>query len=49
LLGQVGRAVVVHPHRKLKRLAMQQGWTIVNPRRPQQSSSRFRRRGSTSG
>ena len=49
LLGQVGRAVVVHPHRKLKRLALQQGWTIVNPRRPGHSTSRFRRRGSPSG
>jgi HAD superfamily hydrolase (TIGR01490 family) len=49
LLGQVGRAVVVHPHRKLKRLATQQGWTIVTPRRPARAVSRFRRRGSTQG
>jgi HAD superfamily hydrolase (TIGR01490 family) len=34
LLGHVGRAVVVHPHRKLKRLALARGWTIVRPRRP---------------
>ncbi|HEV3163848.1 MAG TPA: haloacid dehalogenase-like hydrolase, partial [Isosphaeraceae bacterium] len=34
LLSRVGRAVVVHPHRKLKRLARRRGWTIVRPRRP---------------
>lgn len=34
LLEQVGRAVVVHPHRKLRRLARQRGWTIVRPNRP---------------
>ena len=34
LLGRVGRAVVVHPHRKLRRLALDRGWTIVEPRRP---------------
>jgi HAD superfamily hydrolase (TIGR01490 family) len=34
LLERVGRAVVVHPHRKLKRLALRRGWTIVRPRRP---------------
>lgn len=34
LLEHVGRAVVVHPHRKLKRLARRRGWTIVWPRRP---------------
>jgi len=34
LLGRVGRAVVVHPHRKLRRLARERGWTIVQPRRP---------------
>ncbi len=33
LLAQVGRAVVVHPHRKLKRLALAKGWTIVRPAR----------------
>jgi HAD superfamily hydrolase (TIGR01490 family) len=33
LLERVGRAVVVHPHRKLKRLARRRGWTIVRPRR----------------
>jgi HAD superfamily hydrolase (TIGR01490 family) len=44
LLGQVGRAVVVHPHRKLKRLAEARGWTIVTPRTPPGVVSRFRRR-----
>lgn len=34
LLEKVGRAVAVHPHRKLKRLARRRGWTIVSPRRP---------------
>jgi HAD superfamily hydrolase (TIGR01490 family) len=34
LLEDVGRAVVVHPHRKLKRLAVRRGWIIVRPRRP---------------
>lgn len=34
LLAKSGRAVVVHPHRRLKRLALQRGWTIVRPRRP---------------
>lgn len=34
LLQRVGRAVVVHPGRKLKKLALRQGWTIVTPRRP---------------
>jgi HAD superfamily hydrolase (TIGR01490 family) len=33
LLERAGRAVVVHPHRKLKRLARKRGWTIVRPRR----------------
>ena len=40
LLEQVGRAVVVHPHRKLRRLARQRGWTIVRPRRPRKSVGR---------
>lgn len=44
LLGQVGRAVVVHPHRKLKRLALARGWTIVCPRRPRRVASRDVRR-----
>lgn len=35
LLERVGRAVVVHPHRKLKRLARKRGWTIVRPKRSQ--------------
>jgi HAD superfamily hydrolase (TIGR01490 family) len=34
LLDRVGRAVVVHPNRKLYRLARQRGWEIVYPRRP---------------
>lgn len=34
LLQRVGTAVVVHPHRKLSRLARQRGWYIVRPRRP---------------
>ena len=34
LLERVGRAVVVHPHRKLKRLARRRGWSIVRPKRP---------------
>jgi len=40
LLGRVGRAVVVHPHRKLKRLARERGWSIVYPRRPDLPPSR---------
>ncbi len=44
LLGQVGRAVVVHPHRKLKRLALARGWTIVRPRRPSKAEVRDARR-----
>jgi HAD superfamily hydrolase (TIGR01490 family) len=34
LLERVGRAVVVHPRGKLRRLARRRGWTIVRPRRP---------------
>ncbi len=33
LLGQVGRAVAVNPRRKLRKLALSRGWTIVRPRR----------------
>jgi HAD superfamily hydrolase (TIGR01490 family) len=33
LLERVGQAVVVHPHRKLKRLARRRGWIVVRPRR----------------
>jgi HAD superfamily hydrolase (TIGR01490 family) len=40
LLQRVGTAVVVHPHRKLSRLARQQGWSIVRPRRPRVSMPR---------
>jgi HAD superfamily hydrolase (TIGR01490 family) len=40
LLQRVGRAVVVHPHRKLKRLARQRGWAIVRPRRPRAAEAR---------
>ena len=35
LLGKVGRAVVVQPRRKLRRLALERGWSIVEPRRPE--------------
>ena len=34
LLGRVGRAVVVHPRSKLRRLAQERGWTVVEPQRP---------------
>ena len=34
LLGRVGRAVVVHPRSKLRRLARERGWTVVEPHRP---------------
>jgi len=34
LLQRVGKAVVVHPHRRLRRLAQERGWEIVRPRRP---------------
>lgn len=37
LLQRVGTAVVVHPHRKLNQLAIERGWHIVRPRRPQHS------------
>jgi HAD superfamily hydrolase (TIGR01490 family) len=40
LLERVGRAVVVHPHRRLKRLALRRGWTIVRPRRPRRTRLR---------
>jgi HAD superfamily hydrolase (TIGR01490 family) len=40
LLERVGRAVVVHPHRKLKRLALRRGWTIVRPGRPRAARKR---------
>lgn len=40
LLERVGRAVVVHPHRKLRRLALHRGWTIVRPRRPRRRARR---------
>lgn len=35
LLERVGQAVVVRPGRRLRRLALRRGWTIVQPRRPQ--------------
>ena len=38
LLQRVGRAVVVRPAGKLARLAHQQGWDIVRPRRPRKPS-----------
>ena len=34
LLERVGQAVVVHPHRRLKRLAKVRGWIIARPARP---------------
>jgi len=34
LLERVGQAVVVHPHRRLKRLALARGWIIARPARP---------------
>jgi len=40
LLDRVGRAVVVHPHGKLRRLARRRGWTIVRPRRPRIAARR---------
>jgi phosphoserine phosphatase len=38
LLERVGTAVVVHPHRRLTRLARERGWYIVRPRRPRPKS-----------
>jgi HAD superfamily hydrolase (TIGR01490 family) len=38
LLEQVGKAVVVHPHRRLRRLARQRGWEIIRPARPRVSA-----------
>src|SRR5581483_6699960 len=43
LLERVGKAVVVHPHRRLKRLARERGWEIVRPRRPRLSTPRNHR------
>jgi HAD superfamily hydrolase (TIGR01490 family) len=37
LLGQAGRAVVVHPKGRLLRLARARGWEIVRPRRPRRA------------
>lgn len=34
LLEHVGHAVVVHPGRRLRRLAQRRGWFIARPRRP---------------
>jgi HAD superfamily hydrolase (TIGR01490 family) len=34
LLERVGRAVVVHPKGRLRRLARLRGWAVVRPRRP---------------
>jgi HAD superfamily hydrolase (TIGR01490 family) len=42
LLERVGKAVVVHPHRRLKRLARQRGWEIVRPGRPRLTTPRNR-------
>ncbi len=40
LLEKVGRPVAVHPHRRLKRLALRRGWTIVRPARPPRARTR---------
>ncbi|MDR3633976.1 MAG: HAD-IB family hydrolase [Isosphaeraceae bacterium] len=40
LLQRVGKAVVVRPHRRLRRLAHEKGWEIVRPRRPHVSRQR---------
>jgi HAD superfamily hydrolase (TIGR01490 family) len=40
LLQRAGKAVVVHPHRKLSRLARERGWHVVRPRRPRVSLPR---------
>lgn len=40
LLAASGRAIAVHPHRKLRRLAVARGWTIIYPRRPIQARRR---------
>ncbi|CAN5601816.1 HAD-IB family hydrolase [soil metagenome] len=34
LLEQVGQAVVVHPSRRLRRLAHHRGWQVIYPKRP---------------
>lgn len=34
LLAKVGRAIAVHPRGKLRRLAIERGWTIARPKRP---------------
>jgi HAD superfamily hydrolase (TIGR01490 family) len=34
LLQRVGRAVVVHPGRRLRRLAADRGWFVARPKRP---------------
>jgi HAD superfamily hydrolase (TIGR01490 family) len=40
LLERAGTAVVVHPHRRLYRLARARGWHIVRPRRPRAATRR---------
>jgi len=40
LLLRAGKAVVVHPHRKLGRLARERGWYIVRPQRPRITAPR---------
>ena len=40
LLQKVGRAVVVRPRGKLRRLARDRGWNVVYPKRPTLSRSR---------
>lgn len=38
LLGRVGRGVVVHPGKRLARLAAERGWDVVRPERPSTST-----------
>jgi HAD superfamily hydrolase (TIGR01490 family) len=38
LLGRVGRGVVVHPGKRLARLAAEQGWDVVRPEKPSTST-----------
>jgi HAD superfamily hydrolase (TIGR01490 family) len=40
LLADVGRAVVVHPKGRLRRLAESRGWIVVRPRRPKRRARR---------
>jgi HAD superfamily hydrolase (TIGR01490 family) len=44
LLSSVGRAVAVNPHRMLRRLAIERGWTVVEARSPTRPRPRPRAR-----